>query len=160
MVLLHLLTVFVLANALDVALSCGGGSPPTPCSWTVCRSEFRNDWAPGGQQGKCVEQIRRAHEVNNPHHGSGSCPAPQPCGYVPPQHRLYCSCRSGTCALEEWSQWAIGTEPNPGAGACGYRRRTRSYTVIWSYKDVIGPCGPEVQPGCPPAETETKALVC
>ena len=90
MALPRVLKVFVFANILGVVLSCGGGSPPPPCSWTVCRIEFRDDWAPPISQGLCVEQIRRAHHINNQHHGSGSCPAPQPCGFIQPQNRLFC----------------------------------------------------------------------
>ena len=88
-------TTFLLAGVLVLggaicAHACGGGSPPPPCSWTVCRIEYRDDWAPPKSQGRCVEQVRRAHHINNQHHGSGSCPAPQPCNPIEAQHRLHC----------------------------------------------------------------------
>ena len=82
---------FVLANALSCVLSCGGGSPPPPCSRSECRNEWSDDWSPGIPTGQCVEQTRRAHQTQfNSHQGSGSCPTPVPCNPLSLQYRLAC----------------------------------------------------------------------
>ena len=95
MTLPQVLGVLILANTLSSALSCGGGSPPPPCSWSTCRSEFRDDWAPGVSPGRCVNQRRYTHHVYGTHHGSGSCPAPSPCGARAAQDRMGCKCYIG-----------------------------------------------------------------
>lgn len=89
MTLPRLLSVLVLANALSGVLSCGGSSPPPPCSWQTCRPEWRDDWNPGIITGECVNQRRHAHHAYDTHRGSGSCPAPSPCGPLT-QHRKMC----------------------------------------------------------------------
>ena len=90
MMLPRFLFVLVLGNAFGGVLSCGGGSPPPPCSWTTCINVWRDDWAPGISTGRCVEQQRRANQRVNQHHGAGSCPAPEPCYPVGPQNRVMC----------------------------------------------------------------------
>ena len=89
MTLPQLLSVLVLANALGGVFSCGGSSPPPPCSWQTCRHEWRNDWAPGISTGHCVNQHRNAHHIYSEHHGSGSCPAPSSCS-PSTQYRTMC----------------------------------------------------------------------
>lgn len=89
MTLQRLLSVLVLVNALCGVLSCGGGSPPPPCSWQTCRQEWRDDWNPSISTGLCVNQRRYAHHVYSTHHGSGSCPATSPCSHST-QHRIMC----------------------------------------------------------------------
>ena len=89
MTLPRLLSVLVLANALSGVLSCGGSSPPPPCSWQTCRHEWRDDWNPGISTGECVNQRRYAHHAYDTHQGSGSCPAPSPCSPLT-QHRTMC----------------------------------------------------------------------
>ena len=90
MTLPRVLSVLVLANVLGGVLSCGGGSPPPPCTWQVCKPEWRDDWVPGEwATGQCVNQRRMAHHIYSQHHGSGSCPAPVHCS-PETQHRTMC----------------------------------------------------------------------
>ena len=92
MTLPRVLKVLVFVNTLGVVLSCGGGggSSPLPCSFTICRNEFEDYWAPPKQKARCVEQLRRSHHIIDPLEGSGSCPSPQPCSPVATQNRLFC----------------------------------------------------------------------
>lgn len=87
----RVITVLVLANALNVVLSCGGGGggPPPPCSWKTCRHEWRNDWGPGISTGQCVRQHRNAHHIYQDHSQSGNCPASTPCS-PSTQYRTMC----------------------------------------------------------------------
>ena len=83
-----LLQAAVLLQAVLLIQSCG--SKPSPCSWTTCRREFREDWVPPAEKGRCVEQFRFSHFKTLVRHGSGTCPAPQPCKEKQRQHRLKC----------------------------------------------------------------------
>ena len=94
MTLPQVLVVLILANALGSVLSCGGGGGPSPCSWSTCRSEWRNDWSPGISTGRCVNQRRNAHHIYTSHSGSGSCPASTNCS-PQSQSRTMCKCYIG-----------------------------------------------------------------
>lgn len=101
----RLLSVLVLANALVSVLSCGGGGP-SPCSWTTCRHEWRNDWGPGISQGRCVNQRRNAHHITSSHSGSGSCPSPSGCS---PQTQYRTMCKYSIV----WFRCGVGENWNP-----------------------------------------------
>lgn len=89
------LNVFAFANALVSVLSCGGG--PSPCSWTTCRLEWRNDWSPSVPSGHCVNQHRNGHHITSTHNGEGSCPSPSPCS---PQTQYKTLCKFGLITLD------------------------------------------------------------
>lgn len=101
----RLLSVLVLANALVSVLSCGSGGP-SPCSWTTCRHEWRNDWGPGISQGRCVNQRRNAHHITSSHSGSGSCPSPSGCS---PQTQYRTMCKYSIV----WFRCGVGESWNP-----------------------------------------------
>lgn len=129
MALPQTLGVFVLANVLGSVLSCGGGGGPSPCSWTTCSSEWRNDWGPGISQGRCTNQHRNAHHITQSHSGSGSCPSPTSCS-PQTQYRTMCSCKNAYyCPFHAWSSWSGSI----AAGSCGKQSRYRDYNQHTRY---------------------------
>ena len=89
MALSEILGILVFVNIFSSVLSCGGG--PSPCSWTTCRHEWRNDWSPGIATGQCTRQRRNAHHITQSHGGKGSCPSPTHCS-PSTQYRTKCKC--------------------------------------------------------------------
>lgn len=67
------------------------------------------------------------------------------------------SCRSASCVFQQWGPWE-GALPSEiyCESACGCEKRTRGYTVTWSYVSKVGRCGPELQPQCPPPDIEKR----